>query len=127
MPLLLIPLALLAIVLAWLLLTPLALWQRYRRGHARRRAVPWAIAVNAWLLLASVLLFVLTAWLSGFWIVGAVRHAGLGLAAGIALGIVGLWLTRFERDREDVGRHIPVIDAPQLPGPRETRLHFISY
>ena len=64
MPLLLIPLALLAIVMAWLLLMPLALWQRYRRGHARRRAVPWAIAVNAWLLLASVVLFVLTAWLN---------------------------------------------------------------
>ena len=98
MPLLLIPIALLALVLAWLLLMPLAMWQRYRRGHARRRAVPWALRVNAWLLLVSTLLFVLTAWLSGWWVDGAVRHALLGLAAGIALGIVGLWLTRFEHD-----------------------------
>jgi len=98
MPLLLIPLALLALVLAWLLLLPIALWQRYRRGHARRRAVPWAIGVNAWLLLVSTVLFVLMAWLSGWWIDGAARHALLGLAGGIALGIVGLWLTRFEHD-----------------------------
>ena len=98
MPLLLIPLALLAIVFAWLLLMPLALWQRYRRGHARRRAVRWAITVNAWLLLVSALLFVLVAWISGSWIVGAVRHAALGLAMGMALGIVGLWLTRFDHD-----------------------------
>ncbi|MFD0740169.1 DUF1453 domain-containing protein [Lysobacter koreensis] len=98
MPLLLIPIAGLAFVLLWLMLLPLALWQRYRRGHARRRAVPWAVSLNAWLLLASTGLFVLTAWLSGWWIAGALRHALLGLAAGVAVGIVGLWLTRFERD-----------------------------
>lgn len=98
MPLLLIPLAMLAFVLLWLLLLPLAMWQRYRRGHARRRAVGWAVRTNAWLLLLSALLFALTAWISSFWIDGALAHAGLGLAAGIALGIVGLWSTHFERD-----------------------------
>lgn len=98
MPLLLIPVALLAFVLLWLLLMPFALWQRYRRGHARRRAVPWAISLNAWVLLGSTLLFLLTAWFSGFWVDGAVRHALLGLAAGMGIGIVGLWLTRFDRD-----------------------------
>lgn len=98
MPLLLIPVALLAVVLLWLLLLPVALWQRYRRGHARRRAVPWAVSANAWLLLVSALLFMLTAWLSGHWVDGALRHALLGLAAGVAVGVIGLWLTHFDRD-----------------------------
>lgn len=96
MPLLLIPLAALAFVLLWLLLMPLALWQRYRRGHARRRAVAWAVRVNAWLLTGSAALFVLSAWLLGFWIDGALLHALAGLGGGVVLGIVGLWLTRFE-------------------------------
>jgi len=98
MPLLLIPIALLALVLLWLLLTPLALWQRYRRGHARRRAVPWALRVNAWLLSASAALFVLSAALIAVWIDGALRHATIGLGGGVVLGIVGLWLTPFQRE-----------------------------
>ena len=96
MPLLLIPLLLLAIVLLWLLLMPLALWQRYRRGHARRRAVPWAVRVNAWLLAGSTALFALGAWLIGSWVDGALLHAMAGLGGGVVLGIVGLWLTPFE-------------------------------
>jgi hypothetical protein len=95
MPLLLIPLALLAFVLLWLLLTPLALWQRYRRGHARRRAVPWAVRVNAWLLLGSAVLFAMSAWILDFWVDGSLLHALGGLGGGVALGIVGLWLTPF--------------------------------
>jgi hypothetical protein len=98
MPLLLIPLALLAFVLLWLLLTPLALWQRYRRGHARRRAVPWAVRINAWLLTGSALLFVLSTWLMGWWIEGALLHAMAGLGAGVVVGIVGLWLTPFQAE-----------------------------
>lgn len=96
MPLLLIPLAVLAIVLLWLLLMPLALWQRYRRGHGRRRAVPWAARVNAWLLTASAALLVLSAWLLAFWVDGALLQAMAGLGGGVVLGIVGLWLTPFE-------------------------------
>ncbi len=98
MPLLLIPLVLLAMVLLWLLLMPLALWLRYRRGHARRRAVPWAVHVNAWLLTGSAALFVLSAWLLGLWVDGALPHAASGLGGGVVLGIVGSWLTQFEHE-----------------------------
>lgn len=96
MPLLLIPIALLAVVLLWLLLMPLALWQRYRRGHGRRRAVPWAARANAWLLTASAAVLVLSTGLLEFWIDGALLHVLAGLGAGVVLGIVGLWLTPFE-------------------------------
>ena len=100
MPLLLIPLALLALVLLWLLLTPLALWQRYRRGHGRRRAVPWAARANAWLLTASAVLLLGSAGLLGYWVDGALLHALAGLGGGVVLGIVGLWLTPFEHGPE---------------------------
>ena len=69
MPLLLLPVVLLAMVMLWALLLPLGLWQRYRRGRARRVAVPWAVRLNGWLLLGST---------------------------GVVVGIAGLWLTRFD-------------------------------
>lgn len=101
MPLLLLPALLLVVVLAWALLLPVALLQRYRRGRARRRMRPWVVRANAWALLVSAVLFLGAAWLSGAWIDAALRHAAVGLAAGIALGIVGLWLSRFEREGAD--------------------------
>lgn len=94
--LLLLPLLLLAMLVLWLLSLPLVLWQRYRAGRARRRAVPWVIALNAWTLLVSALVFAGSAWLSGFWIDAALRHAVAGLAIGVLLGTLGLALTRFE-------------------------------
>lgn len=101
MPLLLLPALLLAAVLAWALLLPVALLQRYRRGRARRRMRPCVVRANAWALLVSTVLFAGVAWLSGAWIDAALRHAAAGLAAGVVLGIVGLWLTRFEREAAD--------------------------
>lgn len=95
--LLLIPLLLLGVLALWALLLPLSLVQRYRYGRARRRAQPWVIAVNAWLLAASQPLFLLGAWLADAWIPGALVHAGAGLGIGIVLGIAGVWITRFER------------------------------
>lgn len=103
MPLLLLPLLLIAFVLVWALLLPLALLQRYRRGHARRRARAWAVRFNAWLMLVSVLLFVATAWLVGHWVDAALAHASTGLALGIVIGIIGLWLTRFEFGESHAG------------------------
>ncbi len=97
MPLLLIPLLFVGVLALWALLLPLALIQRYRYGKARRRAQPLTVRVNAWLLLGSAPLFLLGAWIGGFWVVGALSHAAAGLGAGVAVGIVGIWLTRFER------------------------------
>lgn len=98
MPLLmLLPLLVACLVLLWLLLMPLALWQRYRAGHSRRRAVRWVATLNAWSLLVSALLFLAGAFLAGYWVDGALAYAACGLLAGMVVGAVGLGLTRFER------------------------------
>ncbi len=98
MPLLLIPLAVLALFALWLLLLPLSLWARYRNGRARRRAQGWVVRGNAWLVAISLPLFVLSSWMTTRWVPDALRDAVIGLLAGTLLGIVSLWLTRFERD-----------------------------
>jgi hypothetical protein len=95
--LLLVPLVVLVVVALWALLLPVSLWARYRSGTARRRAQGWVIRANAWLLAASCALYLGSAWISAHWIAHASRDAALGLLAGVATGIVGLWLTRFER------------------------------
>jgi hypothetical protein len=95
MPLLL-PLLVVALVLLWLLLMPFALWQRHRLGRARRRAIAWVAAFNAWSLLGSVLVFGFSASLAGYWVDAALAHAAAGLGAGVLLGWAGLALTRFE-------------------------------
>jgi len=94
--LLLIPLALLALVLLWALLVPLGLVLRYRAGSARRRALPWAVSLAAALSLPSLLLFFAGAWTVAHWIDDAALFAAAGLLAGLATGLLGLALTRFE-------------------------------
>ena len=96
MPLLLIPLLVLGVMALWAVLLPLSILQRYRHGRQRRRAQPFAVRVNAWLMLVSAPLFVASAWLSGYWIEGAALHALIGLGLGVVTGIVGLWITRFD-------------------------------
>lgn len=96
MPLLLLPLIVVAIFALWVLLLPFAMVQRYRYGRARRRAQPWIVHTNAWLLTLSALLLFPGAWISSRWIDHAMRDTTIGLLAGIAIGIVGVWSTRFE-------------------------------
>lgn len=97
MPLLvLLPVLLLALLALALLLWPLALWQRYRVGKSRRRVLSWLATVNAVGGAISLPLFVLGAWIGSHWIDGALANALAGLLAGLALGALGLWLTRFE-------------------------------
>ena len=98
MPLLLIPLLVLALFALWLVLLPLSLWARYRSGRARRRAQGWMVRGNAWLAAASVPIFIVSSWVTTRWVPDALRDALIGLLAGAMLGIVSLWLTRFERD-----------------------------
>lgn len=94
--LLLLPLLLIVLLLAWVLLLPVVLWQRYRRGTARRRAVPWVVRTNGVLLAISAAMLLASAWAAGYWVEGALRHAATGLAAGVLAGLLGFVLTRFE-------------------------------
>lgn len=96
MPLLLIPLLLLGVVALWALLLPFAILQRYRHGSARRLVQPWMVKANAWLLAISASLFLAGAWIGARWIEAALPHAAIGLVAGIALGLLGVRLSRFE-------------------------------
>ncbi|KQY50425.1 hypothetical protein [Lysobacter sp. Root494] len=102
MPLLLLPLLVMGLVLLWLMLMPFALWQRYRSGHSRRRAVRWVVTFNAWSLLMSAVLFLFGAWVAGYWVDAALAHASAGLLAGMLLGVLGLALTRFEATSQGV-------------------------
>ena len=99
MPLiLLLLLVVLGVVLLSFVLLPVSLWARYRSGRARRRVQGWVVRTNAWLFAVSALVFLGSAWIVGWWLPQAPRDALLGLLAGVAIGIVGLWLTRFEHD-----------------------------
>lgn len=98
MPLLLaLPLAILVFVALMLLLLPLSLWQRFRNGSARRPARPWLVTLNLWLSLGSTALFAVFALVASLWWPGAWWQAAVGLSMGLLLGVLGHYLTRFEK------------------------------
>ena len=96
--LLLLPLLVLGLLALWAVLLPFTLWARYRSGKARRRAQGWVVRVNAWLLAASVPLLLLGGWISAHWFEAALLETVAGLLLGVLLGVLSLWLTRFEPD-----------------------------
>jgi hypothetical protein len=87
--LLLIPLAVIAMM-------PFALLQRYRAGTARRLARPWVATLNVIAMTFSVVFFVTASALTTVWVPNALTSTAAGLALGAALGLVGLWVTRWE-------------------------------
>lgn len=96
MPLLIVPVLILVLLALWLLLLPLSIWQRYRMGKARRKAWPWLVNLNAWLLLVSACVFSASMALTSVWWPGALSYALAGIGAGLLAGILGLWSSRFE-------------------------------
>lgn len=96
MPLLIVPLLILVLLALWLVLLPLSLWQRYRMGKARRRAWPWMVRFNGWLLLFSLCVFLAGMALTNLWWPGALGYALAGTGIGLLVGVLGLWLSRFE-------------------------------
>jgi hypothetical protein len=92
-PLLLLPIF---IVLAVIALIPFAIVQRFRRGTMRSRAIGWMIGLNFFGTTLSVVLFLLGAFITSRWIPGTLGYTAAGLGVGMALGIVGIALTRWE-------------------------------
>ena len=97
MPVLALVFLLLLPVLA-ILLMPFTLVWRYRVGSARRRARGWLASLNLVGLAVSTTLFLIGAALTSYWIAGMFTHALLGVAAGGVLGLLGLLLSRWERE-----------------------------
>jgi hypothetical protein len=97
-----VPLLLLAVLLLLspVVLVPLSLALRYRAGTARRRARGWVAAVNIFGLVVSAVLFLVGAAITSVWAPRALSYSLLGLGGGIVLGIVGLWLSRWEPTAE---------------------------
>ena len=97
MPLLLLPLLILLALAALIALIPLALVQRYRVGTSRQKARGWLATLNLAALALSGLILVATAALTTIWVPWTLTYAAMGLGGGALLGIVALWLTRWER------------------------------
>jgi hypothetical protein len=93
MPLLLL-LGLIPIVV--IALTPFLLLQRYRVGSSRRLARPWAATLGVVSMSFSALFFLAGSAFTNFWVPRALSYASSGLAIGLASGIAGLVVTRWE-------------------------------
>ncbi|GHA79806.1 DUF1453 domain-containing protein [Cognatilysobacter bugurensis] len=106
MPLLLIPAGFALLVALWLVLLPLGLWQRYRRGRAQRLSRPWSARLNLWSWGLSLALFLAGAAFAGLWIAHAFAYASGGVLAGVVLGLFGWRLARVEPDPAGL-RHTP--------------------
>ena len=86
-----------ALLFAPFVLMPVSLVLRYRAGTARRQARGWVAVANLVALAISTSLFLMGAGLTSIWVPHALGYSVLGLLGGIALGIIGLWMSRWER------------------------------
>jgi hypothetical protein len=94
----LVPIILLLIVL----LIPVGIVQRYRVGTRRQPVRGWLASLNVWAFAASALLFLLSAAVTDLWVPRAFLYTLAGLALGSLLGLLGLWLTRWEPTGESL-------------------------
>ena len=97
MPLIAIPIALFFLFLVLVITMPLSLVLRYRAGKARRPGRKWVATVNLMSLIVSAGLFLWVAAITTFWVPPAFQYSLAGLAAGGALGLLGLALTKWEQ------------------------------
>jgi hypothetical protein len=75
---------------------PVSLVLRYRAGTARRQARGWVAMLNVAALAISTSLFLMGAGLTSIWVEHAFTYSVLGFLGGVALGIIGLWVSRWE-------------------------------
>jgi hypothetical protein len=93
-----VPLIALAIVivLAFIVVIPISLIQRFRMGTARRTARRWVATANLTAVALSVVLFLAGTLITSRWIPEALTYTLYGLAGGCVLGLFGTALTRWE-------------------------------
>jgi hypothetical protein len=96
-PFIAVAVALVGGVLALSAMMPLSLVLRYRAGTARRRARLWVAAINLAAVAISAALLLTVAGVTSYWIPMAFRYALIGFAGGCLLGLLGLWLSRWEQ------------------------------
>jgi hypothetical protein len=92
-----VPLVLVLLIpLAVMALMPLILIQRYRAGAARRLARPVIATLNVVTMVFSAFFFLIAAAVTTAWVPTAFTSAVAGMAMGCVLGVIGLWLSRWE-------------------------------
>ena len=82
--------------LLFVVLIPVALVQRIRRGTMRRQARGWVVAANTIAVMLSTVMFLIGAWLTSQWAPDVLPYALGGLGTGAVLGLLGFALTRWE-------------------------------
>ena len=93
MPLLLVALL---VPLLVIVLIPVALVQRIRRGTMRRQARGWVITANTIAVALSTAMFLVGALITSRWAPEVLRYSLGGLGIGAVLGLFGSVLTRWE-------------------------------
>jgi hypothetical protein len=78
----------------------LSLALRYRAGTARRQGRRWTAGLNVWMTIFSAVFFLSFTFLVSFWIESASRFALIGMGFGAILGLLGLAMTRWEKQPE---------------------------
>lgn len=96
MPFIAVALALVGGVLWMVAAIPLALVLRYRAGTSRRLARRWVVAINLMAVAVSISLLLMGAAFTSYWVAPALHYTLYGLGAGALLGLLGLWLSRWE-------------------------------
>jgi hypothetical protein len=77
-------------------MTPFLLIQRYRVGSSRRLARPWMATLAVISMSLSALVFLAGAAFTSFWVPRALSYAAAGIAVGLAAGLAGSIVTRWE-------------------------------
>jgi hypothetical protein len=93
---------LLFVLLAFAGVILLSLALRYRAGTARRQARRWVASLNIWMTSFSAVFFLAFTFLLSFWVDSAFRFALIGMGCGGILGLVGLAMTRWENQPEEL-------------------------
>jgi hypothetical protein len=96
MPLLVAAAVVLGMVAVFTAMVPLSLVLRYRAGTARRLARGWVATLNVVGIGLSAGLFLAAAAFTTLWVPRALPYSAAGMAAGCLLGVLGLWLSRWE-------------------------------